>query len=125
MQVEERGYFQRRVREEIARHARFREPFSLMLLEAAPAPGYAPSRRLTLIAARQLEHRLRACDVVAAVYDDTIAVLLVGTTGAELPDAEHRIRSALTSSGGAWHLTALSYPEDSDAVHHLEILSAA
>jgi hypothetical protein len=33
------------------------------------------------MAARQLEHRLRSCDVVAPVYDDTIAVMLVGTGG--------------------------------------------
>lgn len=42
-EAEERSYFQRRLREEIARCARFGDHFGLMLLEATPAPGYAPS----------------------------------------------------------------------------------
>lgn len=124
-QVEERGYFQRRLREEIARCARFHDAFSLLLLEATPAPGFAPNRRLTMTAARLLERRLRTCDVVAAVFDDTVAVMLVGTGGVGLRDAEQRIRAALVAIGGAWRLNALTYPEDGEAIQALDILAAA
>ena len=124
-EVDERGYFQRRIRDEIARCARFRDVFSLLLLEATPAPGYAPSRRSTATAARLLERRLRSCDIVAAVYEDTIAVMLVGTHGGGLRDAEQRVRAALASSGGAWRLSAFSYPEHTEAIQALDLLAAA
>ena len=47
-QVEERAYFQRRLREEIARCARFRDAFSLVLLEATPASGLRAEPTLDL-----------------------------------------------------------------------------
>jgi hypothetical protein len=123
--IEERIYFQRRLREEIARCARFHDVFDLMLLQAVPAPGYAPSRRQTQTAARLLERRLRASDVVAAVYEDTIAVMLVGTGAKGLHDADYRVRGALSGIGGSWHLTAWTYPEHASVIEELDLLSAA
>jgi hypothetical protein len=124
-ELEERAYFQRRLREEIARCVRFHDVFDLMLLQSMPGPGYAPNRRQTQIAARLLERRLRASDVVAAVYEDTIAVMLVGTGVEGLRDAEYRVRGALSGIGGSWHLTAWSYPEHSMVIQELELVTAA
>ena len=124
-EVAERDYFQRRLREEMARCDRYHDAFSLMLLRASPAPGYAPNRRLTKTAARLLERRLRTCDVVAAVYEDTIGVMLVRTTDVGLRDAQLRIRGAVASIGGSWRLSAFTYPEHRDAIQALDILAAA
>ncbi len=80
---------------------------------------------MTKTAARLLEQRLRSCDVVAAVYEETVAVLLVRTDDIGLRDAVHRIRGALASIGGSWRLRAFSYPEHSNAIQALDILAAA
>ena len=101
VEVGGRGYFQRRIREEIARCARVRDVFSL------------------------LERRLRACDIVVAVCEDTIAVMLGGTGSGGLRDAEQRVRAALASIGGAWRLSAFSYPEHTEAIESLDLLAAA
>ena len=122
---DERAYFQRRLREEIARCQRYHDVFTLVTLQARPSPGHTPTRRTTTVAARLLERRLRTSDVVDAVYEDVIAVLLIGTNASGMRDAEQRIRAALVAIGGTWELRKYAFPEQAAEIQTLEVVAAA
>jgi GGDEF domain-containing protein len=120
-----RAYFQRRLREEIARCSRYHDVFSVVTLQATPGPGFQPNQRLTETAARLLERHLRTSDVVDAVDEETIAIVFTGTGKAGLQDAEMRLRAALMRIGGAWRMNEYVFPEQAQAIQSLQILNAA
>ncbi len=122
---DERAYFQRRLREEIARCRRYHDVFSLVTIQDVPSAGRTPSRRTTAIASRLLERRLRTSDVVGPVFEDVIAVLLVGTGANALRDAEQRIRAALAGIGGTWKLRTYAFPDHAGEIEHLDLILAA
>lgn len=120
-----RAYFQRRLREEIARCNRYHDVFSVVTLQAVPGPGFQPNARLTETAARLLERHLRTSDVVDAVDAETIAIVFTGTGKAGLQDAEMRLRAALMRIGGSWKLSEYVFPEQAQAIQSLQVLNAA
>ena len=125
MMLNGRAYFQRRLREEIARCRRYHDVFSVVTLQATPAPGFQPNQRVTETAARLLERRLRTSDVVDAVDEETIAVVFTGTGKAGLADAELRLRAALMRIGGSWRVNEYVFPEQAELIESLQILRAA
>lgn len=125
MVLNSRAYFQRRLREEIARCGRYHDVFSVVTLQATPGPGFQPNHRVTETAARLLERHLRTSDVVDAVDEETIAVVFTGTGKAGLADASIRLRSALMRIGGTWRISEYVYPEQAEAIESLQILRAA
>ena len=120
-----RAYFQRRLREEIARCDRYHDVFSVVTVQAVPAPGFNPNRRVTETAARLLERRLRTSDVVDAVDDETIAVVFTGTGKAGIIDAGLRLRAALLGIGGSWNVNEYVFPAQADIIRNLQVLVAA
>jgi hypothetical protein len=120
-----RAYFQRRLREEMARCARYHDVFCVVTLQATPGPGFQPNHRLTETAARLLERQLRTSDVVDAVDEETIAIVFTGTGKAGLQDAEMRLRAALMRIGGSWRISEYVFPEQAQDIQSLQILSAA
>jgi hypothetical protein len=122
---DERAYFQRRLREEMARCQRYHDVFTLVTLQAKPSGDRTPTRRSMAVAARLLERRLRTCDVVDAVYEDMVAVLLIGTGVNGIRDAEQRIRGALVAMGGTWELRKYAFPEQTTEIEQLELVLAA
>ena len=60
-----------------------------------------------------------------AVYEDTIAVLLVGTGKSDLRDAEQRIRATLVATGGTWELREYAFPEHAAEIEELDLVLAA
>jgi hypothetical protein len=68
---------------------------------------------------------LRTSDVVARVFEDTVAALLVETNEQGAHDALFRIRNRLASSAGRWHVTAYYYPRDRADIENSALLTAA
>jgi GGDEF domain-containing protein len=120
-----RAYFQRRLRDEIARCSRYHDVFGLILLVARPTAGHLPTARSTAVAARLLERRMRTSDVVDVVAVDEIAILLLGTPVSGLRDAEQRVRAALSAGGGSWELRRYAFPAQAAEIEALELLAAA
>ena len=121
----DRGYLQQRIREEVERSRRYKHEFALLVCEAAPAADGIPMRLKVAYGVRAIEHAVRGSDVIARVYEDVIAVLLVETGAAGLEDALFRVRQKLTVEAGGWRFSGYSFPADEAAIHSLSFLSAA
>jgi len=120
-----RDYIQARIREEIARSARFGHPFSLLIFEEVPsADGILPHKKIELgIAA--LAGVVRKSDVIAHAFDDTIVVLLVETDVAGAKDALMHMRERLARYAGSWQVTVYDFPAHQAEIETLPLLTAA
>lgn len=119
----DRAYLQQRVREEIQRSVRYKREFALLICEAAP--DGIPMRRKVAFGVRAIEHAIRTSDIMARIYDDVIAVLLIETGAAGLDDALFRIRQKLTVEAGTWRFSGYAFPGDEAAIRSLTFLTAA
>ncbi len=120
-----REYIQARIREEIARSARFGHPFALLIFELLPASDGIPTRRKMEAGIEALNASVRNYDVVARAFDDTVVVLLIETDAQGARDALLRIRNRLARAAGAWQVTTYNYPQHQDAIETLPLLTAA
>lgn len=118
-----RAAFQQRLREEIARSDRYGRHFVLLILEAIPASTGMPLPRKLDCGLTVVRNALRTCDVVAAVYEDTIAALMVETDRAGATAAEIRIRHRLSAECPGWRIASYVHPGQS--IESLPLLAAA
>jgi GGDEF domain-containing protein len=121
-----RAYLQSRIREETARHARHGHPFAVLVFEALPGDGTPIRHRLEQMA-DALSARLRPSDVIGRAFDDTIVVILIETDAVGAHDALFRLRNMLAASGAgaSWHIESYAYPDDSDTITALPLMTAA
>jgi GGDEF domain-containing protein len=121
----DRAYMQARIREEIARCRRFGGAFTLIVVEElAGSDGFSLRRKL-VEGLRVVEGAVREADVVARVFDDAIALLLIQTDTAGARDVLPRIRDRLARATGGWTFRVYSYPKDEDMILALPLLHAA
>jgi hypothetical protein len=120
----DRAYLQQRIHEEVERSLRYKREFSLLFCESSPNDG-VPLRRKIGLGVRAIEHVVRTSDIIALVYEDIIAVLLIETGAAGLGDALFRIRQRLNVDAGAWRFSGYSFPGDEAAIRALPVLNAA
>jgi GGDEF domain-containing protein len=111
-------YFGLRLREEIARSARYDQPFTLVLIEDL-ARGLGESLRTLVF--RCLDETLRTTDMVAHINDSRFVVLLTNTHLRGALVAMRRIRESLLPEG--IHVGIACYPEDGPDA--LSLLAAA
>ena len=121
----DRTYFQSRLREEMDRARRYSREFSLLLFEAVPATDGIPVGRKVEFALDSIAPHLRASDVVARVFEDTVAALLVETNEQGAHDALFRIRNQLASRAGRWQVSAYYFPRDRADIESSSLLTAA
>jgi GGDEF domain-containing protein len=121
----DRAYFQSRLREEIDRARRYQRQFALLIFEAVPAMDGIPIRKKLEFAFDAVASQVRASDVVARVFDDTVAALLVETDEQGAHDALFRIRNRLTAQAGRWQVTTYCFPRDRADIENSVLLSAA
>jgi len=121
----DRAYFQSRLREEIDRARRHQRQFALLIFEAVPAMDGIPIRKKLEFAFDAVASQLRASDVVARVFDDTVAALLVETDEQGAHDALFRIRNRLTAQAGRWQVATYCFPRDRADIENSVLLSAA
>ncbi len=121
----DRAYFQSRLREEIDRARRHQRQFALLIFEAVPAMDGIPIRKKLEFAFDAVASQVRASDVVARVFDDTVAALLVETDEQGAHDALFRIRNRLTAQAGRWQVTTYCFPRDRADIENSVLLSAA
>jgi hypothetical protein len=121
----DRTYLQSRLREELDRARRYERQFSMLVFEAVPATDGIPLRKKVEFALDAVASQMRASDVVAGVFDDTIAVLLVETDEHGAHDALFRIRNKLTARAGRWQVTIYCFPRDRADIENSALLRAA
>ena len=121
----DRSYMQARLREEIARCRRFGGKFTLLMVEEMPSTDGLTIRRKLIEGLRVLQRITRSCDVVAHIFDDTIAVLLVETDSAHAKAALLRIQNYLARWAGVWAVSSYSFPEQEADIVGLSLLQAA
>jgi hypothetical protein len=121
----DRAYFQSRLREELDRARRYDRTFSLLVFEAVPATDGIPIGKKVEFALDAVASQLRASDVVARVFDDTIVALLVETDDTGAHDALFRIRNRLVARAGRWQVTMYFFPRDRAEIENSVLLTAA
>jgi GGDEF domain-containing protein len=122
----DRRYLQDRLREEIDRQARHGHPFALFVFEAQPIADGATVRQRVDAAMEAMRPQLRPSDVMARVFEDAIAVLLVETDAWGAKHAMLRLRGRLATLGSpAWRVEAYAYPKDAQAIESLPLSTAA
>jgi hypothetical protein len=114
-----------RLREALGAGARYGRPFSLVLVEALPGTDGHPVRARIRAVTGALVEDLRPSDVIATVFEDTVAVLLAETDADTARDAVFRMRALLARHGGAWRIATYSYPAEREAIERLSLLEAA
>jgi hypothetical protein len=122
-EVVERPYFQRRLREEIARSRRFNRPFVLVLLEASPGGGIKTSEKVSA-GLRVLHASLREYDFAFKVFEDTLAAALLETDLAGAKAALHRLSGRLSARAGSWRVFVYPFPECADQIQTLPAVVA-
>jgi hypothetical protein len=120
----QRARLQARLREEVARASRYDGRFALLVFEATAAGDVALVRK-TSVAIDIFNRSVRSFDLVAQVFDDTIAVLLVSTEAVEARAALLRMRDRIALAAPGWHTTMLLYPRDAAAIAALPLMTAA
>jgi len=123
--VHDRPYLQARVREELERGRRHGNPFALLTFEAAPSNDGLPMGKRVRAALDAIAPQLRGSDVLARVFEDTIAVLLVETDEPGARDALLRLRSRVMLHAGRWHATMLTYPAHTGEIERSTLLNVA
>ena len=121
----DRVYLQSRLREELDRARRYDRVFSLLIFEAVPSTDGIPIRKKVEFAITAVATQLRASDVVATVFEDAIAALLVETDETGAHDALFRIRNRLAAQAGRWQVTTLCFPRDRAEIENAPLLNAA
>ena len=124
-EVRERPRFQARLREEIARSERYGHPFVLVLFEAHRGNDVVPLRSRMTSGLDILRRSLRSADLAYKVFEDVLVALLVETDLSGAREAVHRLRQHLNLYAGSWEMTAYSYPQQSEEIQSLTVLSAA
>ncbi len=115
---------QSRLQEEIARAKRYNTPFTILQFEAIRPDGLPMHQKMKYALAVALAS-VRTSDVVALAFEDTIVALLVQTDIASAKDALHRIRNRFARQGGTWRMSVYVFPDDSDLIEALPVLTAA
>lgn len=121
----DRTYMQYRLREELGRGQRYHREFAVLVFEMAPSTDGLSERKKMRLALHAIGETVRPSDVIAHVYEDAIAVLLVETGARDANDALMRIRIKLAAAAGTWQVTVYHFPEHSDAIGRLPMLTAA
>ena len=125
-EVHGRGYVQHRVHEEIDRFRRHGDEFSLIVFKARPGGDGVPVRQRVGEAIDALNSVARPSDVIARVFDDAIAMLLVRTGPRQLPQALRRLERCLALPAAVrWQVDAYAFPRDEEELRHLSFLTAA
>jgi hypothetical protein len=113
------------LREEVARHARHGHEFSLVVFEAQAGDGVRLRQRIDA-AMTLMASQLRPSDVMARVFEDVVAVLLVETSASEANATLMRLRGRLVALGPQpWRVEAFNYPRDAAAIAALPVATAA
>lgn len=123
--VHDRAYLQARLREELERARRHGSPFALLVFEAVPSNDGIPLGKRVRAALEAVAPQLRGSDVVARVFEDTIAALLVETDERGAADALLRLRSRVMVHAGRWHATLLTYPRQGADIEQSALLNVA
>jgi len=122
----DRRYLQDRIREEIDRQSRHGHPFAIFVFEAQPMADGATVRHRVNEAIESIRPQLRPSDVIARVFEDAIAVLLVETDAWGAKHALLRLRGRLATLGSlAWRIETYVYPKDAQAIESLPLSTAA
>jgi hypothetical protein len=121
----DREYFQSRLREEMYRSRRYDRIFALLLFEAVPATDGLPLRKKADLALDAVASQIRASDVVARVFDDTVVAMLVETDETGAQDALFRIRNRLVRDAGRWRVTLFLFPRDRASIENSALVRAA
>ena len=121
----DREQFNRRLREELARSARYGHEFCLAVLEA-----HGGTNGMSLLEKMRngeaiLTKALRTSDIIGRVFEDTLAAVLVETDHAGATDAMHRIAARLANRTGPWHITLHFFPAGAAEIESQPFLSAA
>ncbi len=122
----DRRHLQDRIREEIDRAARYGHPFAIFVFEAQPIADGVTVRHRVNEAIESIRPQLRPSDVIARVFEDAIAVLLVETDAWGAKHALLRLRGRLATLGSrAWRIEMYVYPKDAQAIESLPLSTAA
>jgi GGDEF domain-containing protein len=122
----DRRYLQDRIGEEIARHARYGHPFALFVFEAQPIADGVSVRHRVNEAIESMRPQLRPSDVIARVFEDAIAVLLVETDADGAKHTLLRLRGRLATLGSlSWRVDTYVYPRDDETIAALPLSTAA
>jgi hypothetical protein len=124
-QTYDRVHFQKRIREELARSKRNAREFCLLFFEAHPGTHALPLTRRMSAALELIERTLRTSDVACEVFEDTIAALLVETGVPGTHDLMVRLGARLQVTAGPSDVSALYYPQHSEAIEGHPVLHAA
>lgn len=121
----ERQRFQRRLSQEISRSTRFDRPFVLVLFEASPSRDGLSFQKKLLLGEKIIRASLRDYDVLAPVYDDVLATLMLETSPAGAQAALHRLRGRLAMHAGNWSIEIYAFPAQAIDIAQLPMLRAA
>ena len=122
----DRRYLQDRLAEEVDRYARHGHPFALFVFEAQPIADGVTVRHRVNEAIEAVRPQMRPSDVIARVFEDAFAVLLVETDAEGAKHALLRLRGRLATLGSlAWHIETYAYPRDAESIAGLPLSTAA
>jgi GGDEF domain-containing protein len=122
----DRRYLQDRIGEEIDRHSRHGHPFALFVFEAQTVADGVSVRHRINEAIEAIRPQLRPSDVIARVFEDALAVMLVETDAEGAKHALLRLRGRLATLGSlAWRIETYNYPHDSETIATLPLSTAA
>jgi diguanylate cyclase (GGDEF)-like protein len=109
-------YLQYRLEEEVSRCARYKRPFSVILLDMQLLPGEDVPEEAILTVGKVLARALRQIDLGARLERTSFVVVLVEGTDAVAKPVAHRLRSQLTlqvtSIRGRWKAGTATFPDD-------------
>jgi hypothetical protein len=115
-------YFSRRLTEEMARARRGNSRFSIALFTSQPPDGELPEiacvRGLPLILAG-----LRETDCVTRLGRDTIAVMLIDSSGDASRKAALRLVKLLGDASACWAIRIVEYPQHERALMDLGLVA--
>jgi GGDEF domain-containing protein len=123
--IYDRDLFNRRLREELARSARYGHEFCLAVLEAHGGTNGMSVQEKMQVGESILTRALRTSDIAGRVFEDTLAAVLVETGHQGATDAMHRIAARLANRTGPWHITLYFFPAGAEEIEAQPFLSAA
>jgi GGDEF domain-containing protein len=109
-------YVRHRLAEEVARCARHKRPFAVVLLETQLLPGENVPEEAILTAGKVLRSALRQIDLAARMERTSFIVMLAEATDAVAKPVAQRLRSQLTlqvpSIRARWKAGTATFPDD-------------
>jgi hypothetical protein len=107
--------------EELDRARRYGRAFSVLTFQELPAADGLSIREKMRLALELVDDLVRASDIIAQPYEDTLVIVLVETDEAGARDALFRLRNRLASRSGSWRTSLLTFPADADAIQAITV----